>query len=173
MLYERYASAGEGDLTNRRAALIRTEMLAGLARRFDLGRHIRMGRGEELSGARDRDAMLADAFEAVVAAIYLDGGIAAAQAFLVPLFEAELAAVDALGLRVDEKSELQQRIQSARSITPHYRTVSVSGPEHRRAFRVEVLAGEELLGAGAGLSKQAAEQAAARDALERLRAAGA
>jgi ribonuclease-3 len=171
LVYERYAAAGEGDLTSRRTALIRTETLATCARHYDLGRHIRIGRGEELAGARDRDAMLADTFEAVVAAIFLDGGLDAARAFLLPLFERELTTFDSFGLPTDDKSALQTTIQASRSITPRYQVITVSGPEHRREFTVEVLAADARLGTGTGASKQAAEQAAARDALARLRTA--
>ncbi|HWQ13678.1 MAG TPA: ribonuclease III [Roseiflexaceae bacterium] len=168
LLYEQLPEADEGQLTAMRTRLIRTETLAEFARRFDLGRYIRMGRGEELGGARDRDAMLADTFEALVAALFLEGGLAAAQALLVPLFEQEIAVVAARGLQPDYKSALLARIQAERTITPRYRTVAATGPEHRRAFTVEVLAGDEVLGVGQGMSKQAAAQAAARAALERL-----
>ncbi len=103
-----------------------------------------------------------------MAAIALDSGLAAAQAFMMPLFKQELEHIQAHGLPLDYKSRLQQRIQAERNITPRYHTVSVSGPEHRREFVIEVLAGEESLGVGQGLSKQAAAQAAAQAALEQL-----
>lgn len=168
LVYQRFPSAGEGELTAWRTALVRTEMLAGLARRYDLGTYVLLARGEELSGARRRPSLLADTFEAVVAAMYLDGGLDAVRAFLSPLFEAELTQLQTYGPPVDYKSALQSRIQAERGVTPRYRTLEVIGPEHQREFTVEALAGEESLGVGRGPSKQAAAQAAARAALEAL-----
>jgi ribonuclease III len=168
LVFERFPERGEGDLTVLRAALINTATLAGFARMFDLGAYIRLSRGDEAGNGRQRDALLADTFEAVVAAIGLDSGLATAQTFMMPLFEQELERIQAYGLPLDYKSRLQQRIQADRNITPRYHTVSVSGPEHRREFVIEVLAGDERLGIGQGLSKQVAAQAAAQIALERL-----
>jgi ribonuclease-3 len=168
LVFERFPDRGEGQLTVLRAALINTTMLAGLARAFDLGAFIRLSKGDDASNGRDRDTLLADTFEALVAAIYLDRGLDAARAFVVPLFERELARIDSYGLPLDYKSRLQQRIQAERNITPRYRTVSVTGPEHRHEFTVEVLVGDERLGLGQGASKQAAAQAAAQMAFEQL-----
>jgi ribonuclease-3 len=168
LVFERFPERGEGELTMLRSALINTATLAGFARSFNLGVHIRLSKGDDSSNGRQRDALLADTFEALVAAIYLDRGLAAAQAFVLPLFEQELARIEAQGLPLDFKSRLQQRIQAERNITPRYHTVSASGPEHRREFVVEVLAGDERLGVGQGASKQQAAQAAAQAALELL-----
>lgn len=168
LVYERFPSYSEGELTNVRTALINTTALAGLARRFELGRYLRVGRGEERSGARERDSMLADGFEAVVAAIYLDGGFEAARAFLAPLFAELLAELAAQGRRLDYKSMLLARIQAERSVTPRYQVLAVEGPEHRPEITVEVVADDERLALGRGPSKQAATQAAAQAALARL-----
>jgi ribonuclease-3 len=168
LVFERFPERGEGELTMLRSALINTATLAGFARSFDLGAYIRLSKGDESSNGRQRDALLADTFEALVAAMYLDGGLAAAQTFVLPLFEQQLARIEAQGLPLDFKSRLQQRIQAERNITPRYHTVSVAGPEHRREFVVEVLAGGERLGVGQGASKQQAAQAAAQAALEQL-----
>jgi ribonuclease-3 len=168
LVFQRFPERGEGELTMLRAALINTTTRAGFARSFDLGAYIRLSKGDDASNGRQRDALLADTFEALLAAIYLDAGLAAAQAFMMPLFEHELLRIEAHGLPLDFKSRLQQRIQADRNVTPHYRTVSASGPEHRREFVVEVLAGEDSLGVGQGASKQAAAQAAAQAALEQL-----
>ncbi len=168
LVFERFPTRGEGELTVLRAALINTSTLAGFARSFDLGPYIRLSKGDAAGNGRDRDALLADTFEALVAAITLDSGLSAAQAFIMPLFEQELEHIQAHGLPLDYKSRLQQRIQAERNITPRYQTVSVSGPEHRREFIIEVFAGDDPLGVGQGLSKQAAAQAAAQAALERL-----
>jgi ribonuclease-3 len=168
VVFERFPDDGEGKLTAWRSVLIRTETLAGFAQRYDLGSHVLLARGEELSGARQRPALLADAFEAVVAAIFIDQGLDAVQEFLLPLFEEALATLQQQGPPVDYKSELQKRIQAERGITPRYRMIERSGPEHQPEFMFEALAGDESLGKGRGSSKQAAEQDAARDALHRL-----
>ncbi|MDW8145297.1 MAG: ribonuclease III [Roseiflexaceae bacterium] len=168
LVFERFPAAGEGDLTAWRSALIRTETLASFARRYELGSYVLLARGEELSGARQRPALLADAFEAVVAAIFIDQGLDAVQQFLLPLFEEALATLQQRGLPVDYKSKLQARIQAERGITPRYRMVERSGPEHQPEFTFEALAGDKSLGRGRGSSRQAAEQDAARVALDRL-----
>jgi ribonuclease III len=170
LVFERFPDRGEGELTGLRSALVKTTTLAGFARDLDLGAYIRLSKGEQRSGARDRDALLADTFEAVVAAIRLDGGLDAAYAFVEPLFNWQLDQIAAGNLMLDYKSQLQERIQAERNITPRYRMISVSGPEHRRDFTVEVLAAGARLGLGQGPSKQAAAQAAAQAALERLNA---
>lgn len=167
-VFERFPDRGEGELTTLRSALVKTTTLAGFARELGLGAYIRLSKGEESSGARQRDALLADTFEAVIAAIYLDGSFETVQRFVGPLLDREIEAIAARGLVLDYKSRLQERVQAARSITPRYRTVSVTGPDHRREFTIEVLAGDEPLGLGMGPSKQAAAQAAAQAALEQL-----
>ena len=168
LVFERFPERGEGELTILRSALINTTTLAGFARLFDLGAYVRLSKGDEASNGRLRDPLLADTFEALAAAIYLDQGLAAVQAFVLPLFERELERIQTQGLPLDFKSRLQQHVQAARNITPRYNTVSTTGPEHRREFVIEVLAGDERLGVGQGASKQAAAQAAAQAALERL-----
>lgn len=167
-LYAAFPSRGEGELTALRAALVRTAMLARLARGLDLGSALKLGKGEEQSGGRDRDPLLADAFEALVAAIYLDGGVEAANRFLRPMLDREALNVVANGLALDDKSRLQERVQGERNQTPRYRTIRAEGPDHDRRFTIEVWAGTDLLGVGAGASKQAAAQAAARAALDLL-----
>jgi ribonuclease-3 len=167
-LFARFPAANEGELTALRAALIKTPTLASLARDLDLGAYLRLSKGEELSGARARSALLADTFEALLAAIYLDGGLAAAQTFLAPLIERQVALIASHGLTLDYKSQLQRRVQAERNITPRYRVVAAEGPEHRREYTIEVLIGEERLGLGKGHSKQAAAQAAAETALAAL-----
>jgi len=168
LVFERFPDAGEGELTAWRTALIRTETLASFAQRYNLGAYVLLARGEESSGARQRPALLADTFEAVIAALFLDQGLNAVRTFLLPLFEAELASLPDRTLPVDYKSKLQARIQAERRVTPRYHEIDRSGPEHRPEFTVEVRAGEERLGTGKGPSKQAAEQAAARAALDAL-----
>jgi ribonuclease-3 len=168
MLFARYPDRGEGELTGLRSALVKTGTLAGFARELGLGWHIRLSKGEDMSGARERDALLADTFEALVAAIYLDQGLEAATTFAAGFFERQLARIEEHGLALDYKSRLQQRVQADRNITPRYRVVAETGQDPRREYTIEVTAGDEQLGVGAGPSKQAAAQAAARVALERL-----
>jgi ribonuclease III len=168
LLFDRFPNRGEGELTGLRAALVKTTTLAGFARELGLGSYIRLSKGEEINGARDRDALLADTFEALVAAIYLDQGIETCQVFVNLLFEQQLALIEAHGLALDYKSQLQQRIQAERNITPRYHVVAEEGQDPRREYTIEVLAGDERLGIGQGPSKQAAAQAAARAALEYL-----
>jgi ribonuclease-3 len=168
-LFQRCPEEGEGDLTLWRSALVRTETLATFAVQFDLGRYLVMGRGEEADGGRTRTTILADAFEAVLGAVYLDGGLDAVRAFLTPFLEKALEGF-AGQLPVDYKSTLQIEAQGRVGITPQYRTAASWGPDHARTFQVEAWVGERLLGRGEGLSKQAAQQEAARAALEQLQA---
>jgi ribonuclease-3 len=167
-LYETYPEYSEGPLTSMRAVLVRTTTLAAFARQFKLGMYIKLGKGEERSGGREREALLADAFEAVMAAIYLDQGLDAARRFLLPLLETQRELVLEQDLLQDDRSHLQERVQAERGETPRYRTISAEGPDHSRMFTVEVSAGEQQLGVGTGASKQAAAQAAARAALLHL-----
>jgi ribonuclease-3 len=155
-------------LTLIRVALIKTTTLAAFARELDLGSYIRLSKGEESSGARNRDALLADTFEALVAAIYLDRGLDGVREFVLPFFERQVEQIAVSGLVLDYKSQLQRRVQAARGMTPAYRVVAETGPEHRREYTIEVLARDEQLGVGQGFGKQAATQDAARMALEKL-----
>jgi ribonuclease-3 len=167
-LFECYPDKSEGELTSLRAAVVRESALARFARTLGLGSALRLGRGVEQSGGRERDSLLSDGFEALVGAFYLDGGIEAATFFWTPFLEAELRQVMERGSSLDERTRLQERIQGERNQTPHYRTVAAEGPDHNRRFTIEVWAGDDLLGTGDGTSKQAAAQAAARAALDML-----
>lgn len=165
VLYRRFPTASEGELTNLRAALVRASTLAAFARHIALGPHLRLGRGEEATGGRERELLLARACEAIVGALYQDGGMDAARAFLEPLLAAEITHVTA-GERIkDDKSLLQELAQAHLGVTPTYRVVSQEGPSHDRTFVVEVLLGEHSAARGEGHSKRQAEQAAAHNAL--------
>jgi ribonuclease III len=168
LVFERFPERGEGDLSELRAGLVRTTTLATFARQLDLGRYVRLTRGEEASGARTRPALLADLFEAVIAAIYLDQGVDAVRQVMAPLWEQQLASVNMQLLRHDYRSVLQERIQAERGITPRYSMVAETGPDHRREYTIEVLIGDQRMGLGQGHSKQAAAQAAAQAALQAL-----
>jgi len=172
-LYHHFPEFQEGRLTSLRAALVRTPALAKFARQIGLGRHLRLGKGEEESGGRDRDANLCDAFEALVGALYLDNGLPAVESLVYPLLEDETEYVLATDLDRDPKSRFQEWSQAELGITPHYRTIKATGPDHARTFVVAVYVGDELFGEGPGSSKQAAARAAAEAALTRVQSAGA
>ena len=167
-LFRQYPDFAEGRLTSIRSALVRAEKLSELANRIELGDHVRLGKGEAGSGGRARQALLADAFEAVIGALYLDQGMRAVQRWLTPLIKEEVESIIAAQGDRDAKSALQEWSQALRHITPHYRTVSEAGPDHAKQFTVAVFIGSEEAGRGEGPSKQIAAQAAAADALQKL-----
>jgi len=169
MLYQRYADLPEGDLTRLRAALVRTESLAALAQQMGLGEALRMGKGEETTGGRERQTNLCAVFEAVVGALYLDQGLPAVQEFVIPQLNPMLEQIITAALDRDARSTLQEWSQAELNLTPIYRTVSASGPDHQKEFLVEVLIGDVVAGQGIGRSKQAGAQAAARSALENMK----
>lgn len=168
MLYRRFPDANEGELTRLRAALVRAETLAELARVCHVGETLRMGRGDEASGGRERLNNLCGAFEALVGALYLDQGLDAVRAWALPLLERHLEQVLAHQLDRDARSTLQEWSQAHLNVMPVYRTIAEEGPGHEQVFTVEVLIGDEAVGRGVGRSKQAAAQAAAQDALNHM-----
>jgi ribonuclease III len=160
----------EGKLSRARARLVAAEHLSRVASKLELGTYLRLGRGEEKTGGRDKSRLLVDALEAVMAAIYRDGGLRAAQKFVKRFILPEdlTAAADELFL-IDYKSALQENLQGGRRGPAVYRVVGEAGPEHRKTFTVEVDAGPGLAARGVGSSKKAAEQQAARVLLEGLK----
>ncbi|NOK59639.1 MAG: ribonuclease III [Chloroflexi bacterium AL-W] len=166
VIFAWFPEYNEGHLTSLRAALVRTSTLAQFAQQLDLGTYLRLSKGEEGSGARIRHSLLADTFEALLAAIYLDNGLEGVRIFITPLLEHQLEQIKTHGLSLDYKSRLQERLQAAYNITPVYNVIAAEGPDHQREFTVEVLANSQRLGVGQGRSKQAATQDAARAALE-------
>jgi ribonuclease-3 len=168
LLYARYAQADEGMLTQYRAALVQAATLARFAETLGLGPHLRLGRGEDAMGGRGRAALLAAAFEAALGALYLDGGMETARAFLEPYLMGELGRIEAAGVgpRIkDAKSRLQELAQGALALTPRYQLLEESGPSHDRTFVMQVLVGAIVIGRGTGKNKRQAEQAAAQAAL--------
>ncbi len=162
-------SADEGDLTRRKQSVVRMEALAEAARRLGLGEVLRLGRGEETTGGREKPSLLADTFEAIVGAVYLDGGIRAARSFVLRHLGKELRAHRRARVPPEDyKTRLQEAVQGKLRQTPRYRIVSTSGPPHALEFEAEVRVGESLLGTGRGTSRKQAEQAAARAALSGL-----
>jgi ribonuclease-3 len=167
-LYQHFPELPEGDLTRLRSSLVRTETLAALARRIGLDKVLRIGKGERLTGGQNRDAILCDVFEAITGAIAIDQGVETVYGFLNPFFQEEAARTFEQLAIIDCKSVFQERAQAMLGITPGYRVVEMSGPDHNRRFTVEVLVGEEFFGKGSGNSKQAAAQDAARKALDKI-----
>ncbi len=165
-LFAQHPDLPEGDLTRIRAALVCEQSLYEVARQLDLGRYLKLGRGEEAGGGRTRTSILADATEAVFAAVYLDGGIAAASALIHRcLLDAEREE-EVEERRRDYKTALQERVQRQVDQVLTYRMVGEQGPDHAKTFSAEVLLNGSPIGSGTGHSKKEAEQSAARRALE-------
>lgn len=167
-LYHHFPEMAEGRLTNLRSALVRTERLAQFALDLKLGDHLFLGRGEEESGGRERLAILCDAFEALLGALYLDSGLDTTREFIYKIIEPALQDILSLDTAKDAKSRLQELAQSHFRITPTYRTVKEQGPDHAKEFTVEAVIGDKIYGQGQGFSKQTAAQAAAEQALDAL-----
>ena len=166
----------EGQKSKAKAMIVSTVALAKLGKNLGLGDHLMLGRGEEKTGGRRKHSLIANTFEAVIAAIYLDGGIGAAEAFLERCLRPQLDALRTEGLKsgvaVDHKSALQEFLQARDMGLPDYRLVAERGPEHRKMFETAVYAGERALARGNGRSKKEAEQKAAEQALRALGAEG-
>lgn len=165
MLYEQYPDWDEGALSQLRSRLAGQDILAERARRLGIGRFVLLGRGEEQTAGRDKDSILADVLEALIAALYRDGGLQAARSLVARLFVELAAAPESLVLGRDSKSELQEYLSSHDCSPPEYRLVGESGPPHDRLFRFQILVDGQIAGAGQGKSKKIAQQAAAAEAL--------
>jgi ribonuclease-3 len=166
LLWRRFAGADEGELTRRRADLVCEAGLSAIARELGLGAALRLGKGEDRSGGRAKPRLLCSALEAVVAAVYLDGGVAEAMRVVTHLLEPRLD-TPLLGQR-DYKTRVQEVVQSQGGGTPRYTVVETSGPDHARQFHVSCVSDQRELGRGSGRSKLEAEQEAAREALKAL-----
>lgn len=176
MLFQRFPTHSEGYKSKIKASIVSTVSLAKLALTIDLGRYVLLGRGEEKTGGRAKNAILADSFEALIAAVYLDGGVDAARAFIGACFD---PLIDSGGDRVaqasftdDWKSELQEWLQAAGRGLPVYQLTDTDGPDHRRLFNVDVMVEGVSAGHAQGRSKKEAEQQAAKAALTLLRTSG-
>jgi ribonuclease-3 len=170
LLFRDFPAWDEGRKSKAKASLVSTATLARRAERLDLGTHLLLGRGEEKTGGRRKQALLADGYEALIAAIYLDGGIESARAFILRDFEPLLADLQQGGLAShgDFKSQLQELLQSRQQPLPDYRLTGSSGPDHRKLFEVSLVVGDQTIARGTGQTKKEAEQEAARLALEHL-----
>jgi ribonuclease-3 len=167
-LYERFPSIQEGRLTEWRAQLVCGPTLARVAQQLELGSALRLGRGEERTGGREREGNLERVYEATVGAIYLDAGLETARSFVARALSEEFDALERDPDILNPKGALQQLAQTTER-RPEYVLIDQRGPEHDRSFTVEVRLGREVLGSGTGSSKQQAEKEAAREALEVLR----
>ena len=168
VLYRRHPDLPEGELTRMRAALVNEAALADLARGLGLPDVLRLGRGEEVSGGREKDSILSDAFEAVLGALFLDAGFDRLVVLLLPRFEDALSAVDPA---LDHKSKLQALVQANGGPTPCYVTVAEPGPDHDKRFEVALVLDGEELARGTGRSKKDASQVAAHRALANVKGA--
>lgn len=167
-LYHAHPEMSEGDLSKKKSVIVSGRALAESARDWDLGSFVRIGKGEVKAGGREKDSILADAFEAVVGAVYLDGGIEPCRRLLQKVHFPRTGAILSDSVFLNYKSLLLEQLQATLQTTPDYRLLEESGPEHSKLFRIEVRVLGEVRGVGEGASKKKAEQEAARAALENL-----
>jgi len=159
----------EGELSKLRAVVVSEANLSRVARDLGFGDYLLLGKGEEQTGGREKNSLLANALEAVIASLYMDGGLDVAYRFILDRFESDIRGMVANGLTYDYKTDLQEHCQSRFGALPKYSIVKESGPDHQKVFEVEILADGRTLGNGVGRSKKEAEQQAAREALEKLK----
>jgi ribonuclease III len=167
-LFQRYPKMSEGDLTRTRARVVCEASLASFAKELGFGEHVRLGKGEEMTGGRSRPSLLADVFEAFIGALFLDSGLEQVKKFLERVVFPKVNS-DWLKNMLDAKSQLQEVVQQGRLGTLEYRIVETRGPAHDRHFVVEVCLDQKPIGKGTGRSKKEAEQRAASEALARWR----
>lgn len=167
-LYQTYPHIPEGELTSYRAALVKTTSLATIATKLEFGEKIRLSKGEEMSGGRQNPSLLADTFEAVIGAIYLDKGYDEVVAFLSAHLFTDIGFIIENKLFKDFKSSLQEQVQAKGGDSPEYEVLSQTGPDHSKLFTVGVKVNGAVIASGQGRSKQEAQQAAAKSALEKL-----
>lgn len=169
LLIKRFPDADEGKLSKFRARLVNETTLAKLATDIELGRFLLLGKGEEITGGREKPSILSDAYEAVIAAVYLDGGFLAAFPLVSKQFSNLIDEVSGTEIFRDYKTELQEQTQELFKAAPIYELISETGPEHNKIFEVEVLIKGERFGKGRGKAKKEAEQRAAMETLEMLK----
>ncbi|MBI2337864.1 ribonuclease III [Candidatus Daviesbacteria bacterium] len=167
-LYSQRTSDSEGELTNLRAHIVKTKSLAEAAKKLELGKYLRLSKGEEISGGRNNPQLLANTYEALLGSIFLDQGLETTKGVinktLLPFFEKELE----MGPPKDAKSNLQEVIQQKLKESPHYKILKTQGPDHAKQFTVAVYIGGKEMGKGFGSSKQMAEEQAAKQALQNI-----
>ncbi len=171
LLMKRFPQYNEGELSKLRAAIVNERQLADLAREYEIGEYLLLGRGEEQTMGREKPSLLADAYEAVLGAIYLDRGFRKAEKVISKHYSLLLEESSPDSLYRDYKTELQERVQSIFRTIPQYRLANEEGPGHRKVFEIDLLIEEKRYGMGRGYSKKEAEQKAAQEALRKLKAA--
>ena len=169
-LYASNIEFTEADLSKIKAYAVQESTLAGIAKKLDIGRHLLLGKGEELTGGREKPSLLANAFEAVLAAIYLDGGYESSKTFALDHLKGKMEDLTKNNLIFDFKTKLQEVVQADFGILPTYVTHKEEGPEHSKTFEVKVFINDDFLGEGSGKTKKAAAQKAAEEALKRIEA---
>jgi len=169
LLLEKFPSAPEGDLSRLRARLVNVHSLSGLAKNLGLNQWVKLGRGEEATGGRNKPSILSDIYEAVCAAVYLDAGFEAVHSMIRRHFQEIIKVIDIDAISQDHKTRLQELVQADLKKTPKYRLAAATGPDHEKTFEVEVFINNQLVARGAGKSKKEAEQAAAQNALAILK----
>ena len=168
-IYQEFPSLPEGKLTEIRVSLIREETLAQMASDLDLGMYMYLGKGEETSGGRGRQTNLADTFEALIGALFLDQGLSNTREFILRQFDTQLDNIKNGTIATNYKSMLQEFTQAEYTMLPQYILVKETGPDHAKNFTIKVMLGDRVLGTGSGKSKKAAEMEAARKACEKLK----
>ncbi|MFH0834347.1 MAG: ribonuclease III [Patescibacteria group bacterium] len=168
-LFAQFPEKPEGELTALRSALVKGETLAEISRELEFGKHLKLSKGEARSGGAEKPYLLANVFEAVLGAVYLDGGFEKAEDIVHKFLLPKLPGIIEQNLQVDAKSEFQELAQARLSITPEYKVLSESGPDHAKIFEMGAFVGKDLFGRGKGGSKQDAEQAAAAEALKKIK----
>ncbi|HEX8923597.1 MAG TPA: ribonuclease III [Patescibacteria group bacterium] len=168
-LFRQFPDMKEGDLTNLRALIVRTENLASIASDLDIGDFILLSRGEETHGGRQNLSILADTTESIIGAVYLDQGYGQVAELLERIFNDSIKELSSQRIYKDPKSVFQELAQARRGITPHYETIEESGPDHNKTFKIAVYLEDELIATGEGHSKQKAEEDASIKATKKLR----
>ncbi|GAB6138434.1 ribonuclease III [Halanaerobaculum tunisiense] len=167
-IFLNYPEHPEGELAKIRSVVVSSPILANKAEEIELGSYILLGKGEEMTGGRNRDSILADTFEAIVGAIYLDQGLEAAREFILDLLVSKIEIVEQGEYITDYKTLLQEVVQQDSNLIPEYKVVEAKGPDHNKRFTVEVVFDDQILGIGTGFSKKEAEQEAAKKAISKL-----
>lgn len=165
-LYKKYLNRAEGDLTSFRSALVKTDSLAQTAKELEIGKYIHLSKGEEDSGGREKEYLLANAFEAVLGAMYLDRGYDVCRDFLIRVLIPKIDTIVKYRLDIDDKTKIQEFAQERYKTTPTYEVIKEQGPDHNKIFTVIVKLDNKVIGRGQGASKQKAEENAAKEGIK-------
>jgi len=167
-LFNTYPERAEGDLTSFRAAVVKTDSLAKISKQLGIGEFLLMSKGEEMTGGREKDYLLANTFEAIIGALYLDQGYEPVKEFLIKHLVPQISTIVKYRLDIDSKTKLQETTQTKFKTTPVYKVIKEKGPDHDKVFTVAVMIKGKIYGEGEGITKQKAEDAAASQALRKL-----